>query len=189
MKSKKASGHDSISNGMINASLPSSSSFLVTLFNKILQTQICPEEWSRGITSPVPKFKEIENPGNYCSITINSCLSKLFNLLILCGLKVYDIVWCEALFKELLGYGVSTNFVSFFEKFVWKNQVGCTPTYRCNRVFPSNAGLTTRVPLFNLFINNIREIFDVHLCHPVILGNIKLSNPLYAGDLKSNIWN
>ena len=86
MKSKKASGHHSISNEMINVILPSSSSFLVTLFNKILQTQICPEEWSRGIISPVPKSEEIENPGNYCSITINSCLSELFNLLILCGL-------------------------------------------------------------------------------------------------------
>ena len=44
MKSKKASGHNSISNEMIKASLPSSSSFLVVFFSKILQTQIYPEE-------------------------------------------------------------------------------------------------------------------------------------------------
>ena len=44
LKSKKASGNDSVSNEMIKASLPSSSSFLVTLFNKILQTHIYPEE-------------------------------------------------------------------------------------------------------------------------------------------------
>ena len=43
MKLKKASGHNSISNEMIKASLPSSS-FLVTLFSKILQTQIYLEE-------------------------------------------------------------------------------------------------------------------------------------------------
>ena len=39
LKSKKASGHDSISNEMVKASLPSSLPFLVTLFNKILQIQ------------------------------------------------------------------------------------------------------------------------------------------------------
>ena len=44
LKSKTASGYDSISDEMIKASLPSSLSFLVTLFNKILQTQIYPEE-------------------------------------------------------------------------------------------------------------------------------------------------
>ena len=77
MKSKKASGYDSISNEMIKASLPFSLSFLVTLFNKILQTQIYLEEWSRGIITPVPKSR---NPDNYRGITINSCLSKLFNL-------------------------------------------------------------------------------------------------------------
>ena len=40
LKSKKASGYDSISNEMIKASLPFSLSFLVTLFNKILQTGV-----------------------------------------------------------------------------------------------------------------------------------------------------
>ena len=67
---------------MIKASLPSSLSFFVTLFNKILQTQIYPEEWSRGRIIPVSKSREIENPDNYRGITINSCLSKLFNLLL-----------------------------------------------------------------------------------------------------------
>ena len=59
LKSKKASGHNSISNEMIEASLPSSLSFLVTLFSKILETQICPEEWSRGIITPEPKSRKI----------------------------------------------------------------------------------------------------------------------------------
>ena len=36
--------------------------------------------------------------------------------------------------------------------------------------------------LFNLFINDINEIFDVHFCHPVTLSNIKVSNLLYADD-------
>ena len=149
---------------MVKASPPFSLSFLVALFNKILQTQIYPEEWSRGRITQVSKSREIENPDNYRGITINSCLSKLFNLLLnnrlLCFIdennilksnqidfrkgfrtadhvltiktlmdkylsenkklyfcfvdfrKAYDSIWCETLFKKLLGYGYSTNFVS-----------------------------------------------------------------------------
>ena len=82
LKSKKASGYHSISNEMIKPSPPCSLSFLVTLFNKILQSQIYPEEWSRGKIIAVPKSREKENPDNYRSITINSCLSKLFNILL-----------------------------------------------------------------------------------------------------------
>ena len=82
LKSKKPSDNNSISNEMIKASVPSLSSFLVTLFNKILQSQIYPEEWSRGIIIPLPKSGEIENPDNYRGIAINSCLSKLFDLLL-----------------------------------------------------------------------------------------------------------
>ena len=67
---------------MIKASLQSSSSSLVTLFNKILQTQIYPEERSRGIITPIPKLGEIENSENCRGITISSCLSKLFKPLL-----------------------------------------------------------------------------------------------------------
>ena len=53
--------------------------------------------------------------------------------------------------------------------------------------FPSNVGLKQGCNmspiLFNLFLNDINEIFDVSFCHPVSLGNIKLSNLLYADDL------
>ena len=54
LKSKKASGYDSISNEMIKASLLSFLFFLVNLFNKSLQTQIYPEEWSKGIITQYP---------------------------------------------------------------------------------------------------------------------------------------
>ena len=37
--------------------------------------------------------------------------------------------------------------------------------------------------LFNLFIDNIDEVFDVPFCHPVTLGNIKLKILNYADDL------
>ena len=52
--------------------------------------------------------------------------------------------------------------------------------------FPSNVGLKQGCNmspiLFNLFVNDINEIFD-RFCHLVSLGNIKLSNLLYADAL------
>ena len=53
--------------------------------------------------------------------------------------------------------------------------------------FPSNVGLKQGCNmspiLFNLFVSNINEIFDVCFCQLVSVGNIKLSNLLYADDL------
>ena len=79
LKSKKASGHESISDKTIKAGLPSSSSFLVILFYKILQTQIYLEEWSREIATRIPKSK---NPDNIRGIPVNSCVSKPTNILL-----------------------------------------------------------------------------------------------------------
>ena len=178
---------------MIKASLPFYLSFLVTLFNKILQTQVYPEEWSRGIITPVPKSREIENPDNYHGITINSCLSKVFNLLLnnrllyfinennilksiqigfrkgfrtadhaltiktimdkylsenkilyFCFVdlrKAYDSIWREALFKKLLGYGVSTNSVSLLKNMYKKTKLSVRLLRGITEFFLSNVGL------------------------------------------------
>ena len=178
---------------MIKASLPSSLSFLVTLFNKILQTQIYQDEWSKGIITPIAKSGEIENPNNYHGITINSCLSKLINLLLnnrlLCLIneknifknnqigfrkgfrtadhvltiktlmdkylsekkklyfcfvdfrKAYESIWRAALFKTLLGYGVSTNFVSLLKNMYEKTKLSVRLPRGITEFFPSNVGL------------------------------------------------
>ena len=81
LKSKKASDHNSIRHKMIKLNLPSSSSFLVILFNKILKPQIYLKKWSMGIITPIPKSGEMENPDNFHGVTFNSCLSKLFKLM------------------------------------------------------------------------------------------------------------
>ena len=214
LKSKEASGHDFISNEVIKASLPSFSSFLVTLFNKILQTQIYLDDWSRGIITPLPKSEEIENPDNYCGITINSCLGKLFNLLLnnrlLCLIyeynilknnqigfrkgfrtadhvltiktlmdkylsennklyfcyvdfsKAYDSIWREALFKKLLSYGVSTNFVSLLKNIYEKTKLSVRLASDITEFFTSNVGLkhgSNMIPiLFNLFMMSASAI-------------------------------
>ena len=82
LKTNKASCQDSIENEMIKASLDSRLSFLVNLYSKILVTQNYPEKWSNGIITPILKSWEVGNQDYYHGITINSCLSKLFDLLL-----------------------------------------------------------------------------------------------------------
>ena len=73
LKNNKASGLDSISNEMIKARAPIILPFLVIFFNKILETKEYPDEWAVGITKPLHKSGEIDDPDSYRGITINSC--------------------------------------------------------------------------------------------------------------------
>ena len=82
LKLRKASGNDSISNEMIIADAPTILPFLVSFLNEILKSHYYPENWCKGIITPIHKQGEIDNPDNYRGMTINSCLSKLFNLLL-----------------------------------------------------------------------------------------------------------
>ena len=82
LKNKKASGNDSISNAMIKTGSPNILPFLVTIFNTILETKSYPEDWSCEIITPIHKSGKNDNPDDYSGITINGCLSKLFNLLL-----------------------------------------------------------------------------------------------------------
>ena len=56
--------------------------FLVTFFNETLKSHHCPENWCKGIITLTHKKGEIDDPDNNRGVTINSCLSKLFNLLL-----------------------------------------------------------------------------------------------------------
>ena len=67
---------------MIIAGTPTILPFLVTFFNKILKSHYYPEKWCKGIIIPIHEQGEIDNPDSYRAITINSCLSKLCNLLL-----------------------------------------------------------------------------------------------------------
>ena len=52
------------------------------LFNCILDTGICPEQWTQGMIIPIYKNKgDKKEPCNYRPITLVSCLSKVFLLL------------------------------------------------------------------------------------------------------------
>ena len=60
--------------------------FLTILFNEIIETK---DVWSIAIVTPALKSGEVNNPNNYRGITITSCLSKLFNLLLTTTLTKY----------------------------------------------------------------------------------------------------
>ena len=101
--------------------------------------------------------------------------------------KRYVSTWREALFKKLLRNGVRTNFVSLLRNMYEKTKQSLRLPRGITEIFPSNVGLKQGCNmspiLFNLFVSNINEIFDVCFCQLVSLGNIKLSNLLYADDL------
>ena len=67
---------------MIIAGDPTMRSFLVSFFNEIPKSHYYPENLCKGIITPIHMQAEKTNPDNYRDITINSCLSKLFNLLL-----------------------------------------------------------------------------------------------------------
>ena len=82
LKSGKASGCDAISNDIIKVSAVIILPTLCHIFNKLLELGHYPIQWATGLIMPMHKSGEFNDPNNYRGITINSCLSKLFTLLL-----------------------------------------------------------------------------------------------------------
>ena len=81
LKIGKAVATDLISNDILKATADIIIPLLVALFDKILTHEVSPEDWSLGIITPLFKSGEVSDANCYRGITINSCLSKLFMLL------------------------------------------------------------------------------------------------------------
>ena len=76
-------GKDEILNEHIKYTLQQMLPIYTNLFNIILQTGIIPEQWVQGMIKPIYKNKgDPLNPENYRSITLLSCLGKLFTSII-----------------------------------------------------------------------------------------------------------
>ena len=52
------------------------------LFNFILVKSKVPTCWKQGLITPISKSGEIYNPSDYRGVTVTSCLSKLFTLIV-----------------------------------------------------------------------------------------------------------
>ena len=82
LKNGKASGCDAISNDIIKAVSREISPVLCDIFNVLLEIEHYPIQWATGLIMPLHKSGDLGEPNNYRGITINSCLSKLFTLLL-----------------------------------------------------------------------------------------------------------
>ena len=82
LKLHKASGIDIVSNDLIKATADIISPLLCSLFNSILSTEYFPKQWCIGMIIPLYKSGEFDDPNNYRGISINSCISKLFTLIL-----------------------------------------------------------------------------------------------------------
>ena len=224
------------------------SPFLVTLFNKILETQYYPEEWSIGIITPLHKTGELENSDNYRGITLNSYINKLFTRLLnnrlteiienknllkhnqvgfrkgfrtadhvltvktltdkylsqikklsLCFVdfkKAYDSLWRIGLLSKLQSYGISNRFINLLCNMHSKTKLSVQLQNGLTQAFPTAIGLkqgcNLSLIIFNLFINDINNIFDEMSSQPAQLADILVNCLLYADNLillvRKQIW-
>ena len=100
--------------------------------------------------------------------------------------KAYDSVWRNGLFYKLMKLGISKTFLTVICK-MYQNIRSCVKTSQgLTNYFESfigvKQGCNLSPNLFNIFINDIPEIFDQE-CNPITLGNSKLNCLLYADDL------
>lgn len=78
----KAPGIDGICNEILKKSKMLTVPMLCSLFNKILETGIYPEEWCKSIIVPVYKQGNTNDPNNYRGISLLSCIGKIFTKII-----------------------------------------------------------------------------------------------------------
>ena len=82
MKANKSPGIDRIMNEMLKCTNSQGIKMLTILFNKILKSGIFPTSWNYGLVKLINKGVDIYDPNNYRGITFNSCLGKLFYLIL-----------------------------------------------------------------------------------------------------------
>jgi hypothetical protein len=83
LKNGKSCGMDGILNEMIKYGQHALLPCLEKLFNIILSSGTYPKIWGEGYLITIFKSGSPSDPNNYRGITINSCLSKLFNSILI----------------------------------------------------------------------------------------------------------
>lgn len=89
-KNNRSAGSDCIFNEYIKSSASLMLPIYVRLFNVVFETAILPEAWIVGNILPIYKNKGNDNlPENYRSITLLSCMGKLFTSILSKQLNTY----------------------------------------------------------------------------------------------------
>ena len=91
LATNKSSGEDNL----LNEYFISAGSILLEpleiLFNKIFESGKFPTDWSTGITVPIHKKGDVNDPNNYRGITLVSCFAKLFTTILNNRLKQWSL--------------------------------------------------------------------------------------------------
>ena len=239
LKNNKSTCNDLISNEMIKCCVNTHFIKVIRLlFNLIIINLYYPKEWKLGLLIPIFKSDDSFDPSNYRGITVTSCLSKLFTLIMnerlvkylnensimnhnqigfrknfrtsdhvfvlntilnsyfshnkpvyACFVdfsKAYDSVWRTALFYKLIVNQVSCRFIKLIQSMYSGLQSAVKLSYGITPFFESligvRQGCNLSPMLFNLFLNDLPEIFDSK-CDPIRICNTELSCLLYADDL------
>ena len=99
--------------------------------------------------------------------------------------KAYDTVNRELLIKRLQSLGINGVFMRNIVAMYGKTEYCVKLKNGHTRAIKSNLGLKQGCPLspmlFNLYIDNIRDIFDDQ-CDPIDIQNTKINHFLYADD-------
>ena len=82
LKKGKSSALDAISNDILHSSIKVAPPLITAAFNNLLKLQHFPIQWATGVIVPIHKKGELDDPNNFRGITLNSCLSKLFTMLL-----------------------------------------------------------------------------------------------------------
>lgn len=81
-KNNKAPGIDCITNELIKNGGPSMFRSLYDMFTFFRNNERIPDEWNKGIIIPIHKKGAKNDLNNYRGITLNSCVSKIYNRLL-----------------------------------------------------------------------------------------------------------
>ena len=101
--------------------------------------------------------------------------------------KAFDSIWREGLIKKITNLGINGNFLNII-KSMYATTTNCIIyDNELSETFPSNKGVkqgdTLSTTLFNLFINDLPNVFNFTGNNPVTVGNTEISCLKYADDL------
>jgi len=88
-KNNKSPGIDCITNELLKNGGEIIARTLNLLFAKLKELEDVPEEWNKGIIVPIFKKGDKKDLNNYRGITLNSCVSKIYNRLITKSISSY----------------------------------------------------------------------------------------------------
>lgn len=169
-------------------------SCLGKLFTSLLQTRLHNHMENNGLYNNFqagfrPGYRTTDHIYTIKTI-INKYLFKCKRRIYACFVdfsKAFDTVWRSGLFQKLLTLGIGGNFYKVVKymysnsKFVVKKDNFLSQPGNYERGVRQGDGLSPL--LFNVFINDIGDIFDQTVSEPVVLNSTKLNCLIYADDV------